>query len=386
LEEIRNRILVYDGAMGTQILDLNLAAADYGGPTQDGCPEILAVTRPDAIRDIHRAYLDAGADILETDTFTGTRLKLDDYKLGGRTYEINRAAAQLAREAADEFSTDERPRFVAGSMGPTGMLPSSDDPSLSNITYQQLAELYREQAVALIEGGVNVLLIETSQDVLEVRAAITGIRRACAEAGRMVPIQAQVTLDTSGRMLLGTDIAAAATILYNLRVDMIGLNCSTGPDHMRDSVRWHTENIPPPISTTPYAGRHHVGGRRCTIRPIRWRRRCGVCRRARRQRRRGCRYTQTHPPHRRAPGELPPEQRGARASAGALILSRAPHRKLPWPGGACHSLAGSRAFAGASGQPQGAARSSRRCSGRPRHALASRASRWRGRRARADVA
>ena len=137
-----------------------------------------------------------GADVLETDTFTGTRLKLDDYELGDRTYEINLAAARLAREAADEFSTAERPRFVAGSMGPTGMLPSSDDPSLSNITYQQLAELYREQAVALIEGGVDLLLIETSQDILEVRAAITGIRRACAEAGRMVPIQAQVTLDT----------------------------------------------------------------------------------------------------------------------------------------------------------------------------------------------
>src|SRR5258705_8866635 len=151
LEEIRNRVLVYDGAMGTQILDLNLAAPDYGGPTQDGCPEILAVTRPDAIRDIHRAYLDAGADILETDTFTGTRLKLDDYALGARTYEINHVAARVAREAADSFSTPERPRFVAGSMGPTGMLPSSDDPSLSNITYQQLAELYREQAVALIE-------------------------------------------------------------------------------------------------------------------------------------------------------------------------------------------------------------------------------------------
>jgi len=262
LEEIRNRILVYDGAMGTQILDLNLAAADYGGPTQDGCPEILAVTRPDAIRDIHRAYLDAGADILETDTFTGTRLKLDDYALGARTYEINYAAARVAREAADSFSTPERPRFVAGSMGPTGMLPSSDDPSLSNITYQQLAELYREQAVALIEGGVDLLLIETSQDILEVRAAITGIRRAWAETGRRVALQAQVTLDTSGRMLLGTDIAAAAAIVFHLGVDVIGLNCSTGPEHMRESVRWLTENIPLPISTIPNAGLPlNVGGK-----------------------------------------------------------------------------------------------------------------------------
>src|SRR5215468_8202529 len=262
LDEARRRVLVYDGAMGTQIHNLALRPEDYGGPAQDGCPEILAVTRPDAIRGIHRAYLAAGADVLETDTFTGTRLKLDDYALGARTHEINRAAARLARAAADSFSTPVRPRFVAGSMGPTGMLPSSDDPSLSNITYQQLAELYREQAVALIEGGVDLLLIETSQDILEVRAAITGIRRACAEAGRMVPIQAQVTLDTSGRMLLGTDVAAAATILYNLRVDLIGLNCSTGPEHMREPVRWLTENIPLPISTIPNAGLPlNVGGK-----------------------------------------------------------------------------------------------------------------------------
>src|SRR5262249_50797759 len=124
LDEVKRRVLVYDGAMGTQILNLGLSAEDYGGPALEGCPEILAVTRPDAIRDIHCAYLDAGADVLETDTFTGTRLKLDDYRLGDRTHEINMAAAQLARAAADEFSTPERPRFVAGSMGPSGMLPS----------------------------------------------------------------------------------------------------------------------------------------------------------------------------------------------------------------------------------------------------------------------
>src|SRR5690348_8735901 len=262
LDEVRQRVVVFDGAMGTQIHDLGLAAEDYGGAQFDGCPEILVLTRPDAIRDIHRAYLDAGADVLETDTFTGTRLKLDDYALGPRTHEINLAAACLARAAADEFSTLERPRFVAGSMGPTGMLPSSDDPALSNITYQQLADIYREQAVALIEGGVDLLLIETSQDILEVRAAITGIRRAWAETGRRLPIQAQVTLDTSGRMLLGTDIAAAAAILAHLGVDLVGLNCSTGPEHMREPVRYLTENIPLPISTIPNAGLPlNVGGK-----------------------------------------------------------------------------------------------------------------------------
>ncbi|HEX6121777.1 MAG TPA: homocysteine S-methyltransferase family protein, partial [Ktedonobacterales bacterium] len=262
LAEIRQRVVVFDGAMGTQILDLGLGAADYGEERLDGCPEILAVSRPDVIREIHRAYLAAGADVLETDTFTGSRLKLDDYDLGARTHEINAAAARLARAAADEFSTPDRPRFVAGSLGPTGMLPSSDDPTLSNITYQQLAEQYREQAAALIEGGVDLLLIETSQDILEVRAAIAGIRRAFAETGRTLPIQAQVTLDTSGRMLLGTDIAAAASILYHLKVDVIGLNCSTGPEHMREPVRWLTEHVPLPISTIPNAGLPlNVGGK-----------------------------------------------------------------------------------------------------------------------------
>ncbi len=262
LEEARRRVLIYDGAMGTQILNLALTADDYGGAALEGCPEILAVTRPDAISGIHRAYLEAGADVVETDTFTGTRLKLDDYKLGDRTHEINKAAAQLARIAADAFSTPEKPRFVAGSMGPTGMLPSSDDPALSNITYEEIAELYREQAAALIEGGVDLLLIETSQDILEVRAAVKGIRLAFAETGRTLPIQAQVTLDTSGRMLLGTDIAASATIVYHLGVDLIGLNCSTGPEHMRESVRWLTENIPLPISTIPNAGLPlNVGGK-----------------------------------------------------------------------------------------------------------------------------
>ncbi|HEX9039075.1 MAG TPA: homocysteine S-methyltransferase family protein [Ktedonobacterales bacterium] len=262
LTEARRRVLVFDGAMGTQILDLGLTAEDFGGAQYEGCPEMLAVTRPDAIGAIHRAYLAAGADVVETDTFTGTRLKLDDYGLGARTHEINAAAARVARVAADEFSTPEKPRFVAGSMGPTGMLPSSDDPSLSAITYQQLAELYREQAAALIDGGADLLLIETSQDILEVRAAIRGARLAMEEMGRWLPIQAQVTLDTSGRMLLGTDVAAAGAILRHLDVDVIGLNCSTGPEHMREPARWLAENIDLPISTIPNAGLPlNIGGK-----------------------------------------------------------------------------------------------------------------------------
>ncbi len=188
------------------------------------------------------------------DSFTASRLKLDEYGLGHLTHEINFTAAQIARRLADHYSTPDHPRFVAGSIGPTGMLPSSNDPLLSNITYQQLVEIFCEQATSLLKGGVDVLLIETSQDILEVRAAITGLRRAMQEVGRAVPIQAQVSLDTSGRMLLGTDIAAVMTTLVALRVDIVGLNCSTGPEHMREPVRFLAENCPLPISTIPNAG------------------------------------------------------------------------------------------------------------------------------------
>src|SRR5258706_10195794 len=254
LEALAQRVLIYDGAMGTNIQRYQLTAEDYGGQATEGCNEYLVLTKPSVVEEIHTSFLEAGCDVLEADSFTASRLKLDEYGLGTLTHEINLTAAQLARKLADSYSTPEQPRFVAGSIGPTGMLPSSSDPLLSNITYQQLVEIFREQAAALLEGGVDVLLIETSQDILEVRAAITGIRHAMQQMGRIVPIQAQVSLDTSGRMLLGTDIAAVMTTLVGLRVDIIGLNCSTGPDYMREPVRFLTENCPLPISTIPNAG------------------------------------------------------------------------------------------------------------------------------------
>jgi 5-methyltetrahydrofolate--homocysteine methyltransferase len=254
LEALAQRVLIFDGAMGTNIQRYQLTAQDYGGQATEGCNEYLLLTKPSVIEEIHAGFLEAGCDVVETDSFMGSRLKLDEYGLGALTREINLKAAQLARSLADRYSTLEQPRFVAGSVGPTGMLPSSSDPLLSNITYQQLAEIFREQACALLEGGVDVLLIETSQDILEVRAAITGLRHAMRQVGRTVPIQAQVSLDTSGRMLLGTDIAAVMTTLVGLRVDVIGLNCSTGPEHMREPVRFLAENCPLPISTVPNAG------------------------------------------------------------------------------------------------------------------------------------
>src|SRR6266852_4698373 len=202
LETLAHKVLIYDGAMGTNIQRYQLTAQDYGGQATEGCNEYLLLTKPSVIEEIQTGFLEVGCDVLETGSFTASRIKLDEYGLGALTHEINLAAARLARRLADRYSTAEQPRFVAGSIGPTGMLPSSSDPVLSNITYQQLVEIFREQASALLEGGVDALLIETSQDMLEVRASITGMRRARRQVGRNVPSQAQGSLDTNGGMLL----------------------------------------------------------------------------------------------------------------------------------------------------------------------------------------
>ncbi len=260
LDTLRKRILIYDGAMGTSVQARNLSPDDFGG--KDGCNDYLVLTRPEVIEEIHESFMAVGCDVLETDTFGGSRPKLDEYGLGERTRELNIVAAQLARRVADRHATPDRPRFVAGSLGPTGFLPSSDDPSLGKITFEELAAIFREQAAALIAGGVDLLLIETAQDILEVKAAIFGCRAAMADEGRRVPVQAQVTLDTSGRMLLGTDIDASMVTLEALGVDVIGLNCSTGPEHMREPVRALCERCPLPISVIPNAGLpRNEGGR-----------------------------------------------------------------------------------------------------------------------------
>ncbi len=256
-QELEKRVLVYDGAMGTQLMDRNLGAADFGGAQYEGCNEYLVLTRPDVIEEIHSAYFATGCDIVETDSFTGSRLKLDEYGLAEKTYEINYQAAAIARRAADRFTQADptRPRFVAGSIGPTGFLPSSEDPVLGNVTFDQLVEVFTEQATALLEGGVDVLLIETSQDILEVKASMFGIRAAIKKLGRWVPTQAQVSLlDNNGRMLLGTDIAAVMVILESLGADIIGLNCSTGPEHMRDPLRYLSEHSKVKLSCLPNAG------------------------------------------------------------------------------------------------------------------------------------
>lgn len=253
LDALNRRIVVFDGAMGTSIQTVNLSAAQFGG--KEGCNEYLAVAYPNVIERMHASFLEAGCDVIETDTFGGNRLKLQEYGLGDRAHEINVAAARLARGVAGRFSSPERPRFVAGTVGPTGMLPSTDDPLLGAITFAELSTVFCEQVRALLEGGVDLLVFETAQDMLELKAMIAGAWRCFHEMDRWLPIQAQVTLlETSGTMLLGTDIGAALATLEALPVDVIGLNCSTGPEAMREPARFLTERSTRPISVIPNAG------------------------------------------------------------------------------------------------------------------------------------
>jgi len=252
-DAIARRVLVFDGAMGTQIQGEHLSVSDFGG--KEGANDLLTLTRPDLIEAIHGRYFAAGCDVVETNTFGSSRLKLDEYGVGHRTYEVNFRAAILARRAADRFATPLAPRFVAGSMGPTGMLPSSSDPALGNITADALERIFFEQARGLIEGGVDALIIETQQDLLELRAAVLAADACRRECLKDVFIIAQPTLiDANGRMLLGTDVAAALATLERLPVDAIGLNCSTGPAEMRESVRALAERCSHYVSVLPNAG------------------------------------------------------------------------------------------------------------------------------------
>jgi 5-methyltetrahydrofolate--homocysteine methyltransferase len=255
LDAVQQRVLVFDGAMGTSLQQQNLTPTDFGGERTSGCNDYLVISKPTAVETVHRSFLDVGVDVIETDTFRANRITLSEYGLGDRVDEINQTAAEIARRLADEYSNKTgQPRFVAGSIGPSGKLPSMDDPELSNITFDELASIFKEQAIGLLSGGIDLLLIETSQDILEVKAAIVGIQSAFEKTGITVPIQAQVTLDTTGRMLLGTDMAAALTILEGMPIDVIGLNCSTGPDYMREPIRQLGELSTLPISCIPNAG------------------------------------------------------------------------------------------------------------------------------------
>ena len=254
LQTVRERVVVYDGAMGTNIQVRQPSPDDFWG--KEGCNEILVLSRPDIIRDIHASFLGVGCDVVETDTFGASRVVLAEYQLEDKVAEINRAAAQVAREAAEQFSTRDKPRFVAGSIGPTTKLPS-----LGHITFDAMVAGYIEQARALIEGGVDVLLVETCQDLLQAKAALVGVFDAMKQAGKRLPVTLQVTLEATGTMLLGTEIGAALTALEPYDIDIIGLNCATGPREMNDAVRYLGANAAKEVSVLPNAGLpQNVGG------------------------------------------------------------------------------------------------------------------------------
>src|SRR5271157_4393107 len=247
LQTVAERVVVYDGAMGTNIQLRQPTVDDFRG--KEGCNEILILSRPDIIKDIHAAFLSVGCDVVETDTFGGARVVLAEYDLEDKVAEINIAAARIAKEVAQQFSTKDKPRFVAGSIGPTTKLPS-----LGHIKFDAMALAFEEQAAALIEGGVDVLLIETSQDLLQAKAALAGVFDAMRKSGKKLPVTVQVTLEATGTMLLGTEIGAALTALEPYDVNVIGLNCATGPVEMNDAVRFLGANSTKHVSVLPNAG------------------------------------------------------------------------------------------------------------------------------------
>jgi 5-methyltetrahydrofolate--homocysteine methyltransferase len=251
LDEIKNHILLFDGAMGTEIQKLKPKAEDFPN-NKDGFNDGLLLSKPEWIKNIHRSYLEAGSDCIETNTFGSNQIKLQEYGFGEQTVSINKSAAELARSVIKEFGNGEK--FVVGSMGPTGYLPSSNDPDLGNVPLNTIIEAFELQAQGLIQGGVDVLLIETSQDILEVKLAITGSFNAMEKIGKKVPIISNVTLDKYGKMLLGTNIQSAYTTVSDMGVSVFGLNCSTGPVEMESSIRWLDEQDELPILVMPNAG------------------------------------------------------------------------------------------------------------------------------------
>ena len=249
LAALAQRVLIYDGATGTNLQLQELHADDFGGATFEGCNEILSVTKPAAVERLHRSFLDVGVDVIETDSFGSLSVVLAEYGIASRAHELALASAQIARRVADEYATSTSPRFVAGSMG-----PGTKFPTLGQITYDDFSQSYEELAFALLEGGVDLLLVETTFDLLSGKAAIAACHRAMVRHGRIVPIQAQVTIELTGRMLPGTEIGAAITALSPLGIDVIGLNCATGPVEMYEPLRQLCDSAMMPLSCMPNAG------------------------------------------------------------------------------------------------------------------------------------
>ncbi|MBS1271587.1 MAG: Methionine synthase [Candidatus Marinimicrobia bacterium] len=261
LDEVQKRIVVFDGAMGTSIQNLDLSPDDFDG--LDGCNEYLVLSKPDAIRGIHASFLDVGCQVIETDTFGATSIVLGEYDIPDKAYEINKAAAELAKDVAADYSTPDFPRFVAGSIGPGTKLPT-----LGHISFDDLKEAYDSQVAGLVDGGSDLLVVETCQDILQAKAVLVSIQEYFEKIGRKIPVIVQVTVETTGTLLVGSDIAAALTSLepYNF-VDFIGMNCATGPEKMSDHIRYLSANSRRPISVIPNAGiPENIGGE--TVYPL----------------------------------------------------------------------------------------------------------------------
>jgi len=242
-------VLVFDGAMGTNLQVQELTAEDFGGPEYEGCNEYLVETKPDSVATVHRQFLEAGADVIETDTFGGTALVLAEYDLADRAYELNKKAAELAKSVTAEFSTTEKPRFVAGSVGPGTKLPT-----LGHIDFDTLRDAYVEQIEGLYDGGVDLMLVETCQDVLQIKAALNAIEEVFEKKGDRLPLMVSVTMEQMGTMLVGSEMSAALSILEPYPIDVLGLNCATGPDLMKEHIRYLSENSPFVVSCVPNAG------------------------------------------------------------------------------------------------------------------------------------
>ena len=249
LNLLNERVVIFDGAMGSNLQALNLSIDDWGGPQFENCSENLLYTRPDAIEKVHSSFLDVGCDVIETNSFGGSEVVLAEFGIADKTYDVNKKAADLAKRVARDYSTPEKPRFVAGSIGPGTKLPT-----LGHITYVDLKKAYTEQVRGLIDGGSDLLIVETCQDLLQTKAALAAIFEHFERIKLRIPVIAQVTIETFGTMLNGTEIGAALTALEPFPIDVIGMNCGTGPKQMADSFRYLCENSPIPVSVLPNAG------------------------------------------------------------------------------------------------------------------------------------
>lgn len=249
LDLLKEKIVVFDGAMGSNLQAMNLSIEDWGGPEFENCSENLLYTRPDAIRAVHRGFLEAGCDVIETNSFGGSEVVLAEFGIAEKAYEVNRLAAAVAKELAVDYSTPDKPRFVAGSIGPGTKLPT-----LGHISYVDLKNAYREQVRGLFDGGCDLFIVETCQDLLQTKAALAAIFDFFTQNRVRIPVIAQVTIEVFGTMLNGTEIAAALTALEPFPIDVIGMNCGTGPRHMTESLRYLCENAPLPVSVLPNAG------------------------------------------------------------------------------------------------------------------------------------